>query len=132
MDTDKYKRLRLARNEINYKQTKVAKELKLSLRAYTRYESGEGEREITSKVLEFYAQKGININWLLTGEGEMFARPSAREGVPAELAPRVAAIVGLLSDIPEEQVDEVYKYISKEKRLADLEKTVEELKAKTG
>jgi transcriptional regulator with XRE-family HTH domain len=118
------------RGKLGFSQRKFAEKLGIPSTAISKYEQEliKPSAELLTKI----GFLGVNINWLLTGEGEMFTRPQEGEAAPAELDPRLAAIVGLLSDMPEEQVDEVYKYISKEKRMADLEKAVEELRTKTG
>ncbi len=67
-----YTRLFEARNALKLTQKQVAQASNLGLRTYCRYESGEGKRDIPSSVLKVIAQNGININWLLSGEGEMF------------------------------------------------------------
>lgn len=66
-----YQRLAEARHNLRMTQRGISEAIGLSLRAYARYESGEGGREIPSSVLNYYAQNGININWLLTGDGHM-------------------------------------------------------------
>lgn len=71
MDTI-YCRIAEARRELNLTQREAASSSGLSLRAYSRYESGEGGREIPSSVLGFYAQNGVNVNWILTGHGAIY------------------------------------------------------------
>lgn len=45
-----------------------------TLRAWQSYEKPEGEGSLPgSKVLQGLAQKGININWVLTGDGDMLS-----------------------------------------------------------
>ncbi len=80
MDTQN-RRLYLARKDMGMTQKRAAEMVALSLRAYVRYELDDtNKREIPAKVLTAYAQKGININWLLTGEGQMYLSA----GNPAE------------------------------------------------
>lgn len=66
-----YNRLTEARHHLNLTQRSVAEGSGLSLRAYARYESGEGNRDIPSTVLDFYARNGINTNWILIGSGNI-------------------------------------------------------------
>lgn len=69
-----YTRLANARKALNLTQKQAAEEADIALRTYCRYESGEGERDVPSSLLAFIAQNGIDVNWLLTGEGSMFTR----------------------------------------------------------
>lgn len=88
MDTQQ-KRLYLARkNVLGLTQKQAAELAGLSLRAYVRYEleDEENKREIPAKVLTVYAQKGININWLLTGCGNMKLDDDADCGAPHRLS----------------------------------------------
>jgi transcriptional regulator with XRE-family HTH domain len=124
-------RLKLLRNKLKLSQKEMAQKIGIATSTYQNYERNERKAPETF-IVDTSTAFEVSMVWLLTGEGEMFARPQVQEAVSEGLEPRLAAIVGLLADMPEEQVDEVYKYISKEKRLAELEKAVEELKAKAG
>lgn len=67
-----YMRLTDARKALSMTQKQLAQGSKMGLRTYCRYESGEGKRDLPSSLLMYLAQNDINMNWLLTGEGEMF------------------------------------------------------------
>jgi len=72
-------RLKLLRKMLGLTQKEMADELGVSRFAVIKWE--KGERDIPSEVYETLASKfGVNINWLLTGEGEPFVTPQG-EGV---------------------------------------------------
>lgn len=56
-------------------QHQFALQIGVSYRAYSRYENEGGE--IPASALEHLARLGVSINWLLTGEGEIFTSASA-------------------------------------------------------
>jgi len=64
-------RLKFIRQALGKTQKEMAQLLGVSLRAYQMYE--EGKTNIPLPKLRILAsQFGVNINWLLTGEGEPF------------------------------------------------------------
>ena len=63
-------RMKIARLELKETQKHIAKLAGINLRTYINYE--QGERETPVSVVVVYSSLGINPNWLLTGEGEMF------------------------------------------------------------
>ncbi|WP_281680153.1 S24 family peptidase [Synergistes jonesii] len=96
MDTQQ-KRLYQARKKVGLTQKQAADLAGLSLRGYVRYEleDDNNKREIPAKVLTVYAQKGININWLLTGNGEMSLSAldgDADSGAPHRLSNGLLAV----------------------------------------
>ena len=62
--------MKIARLELKETQKHIAKLAGINLRTYINYE--QGERETPVSVVIVYSLLGINPNWLLTGEGEMF------------------------------------------------------------
>jgi len=137
-----YRRLAESRNALGLKQREIASLSGTSLRAYARYESGEGERDIPSSVLDVYAQNGINTNWLLTGEGEIFL-PQASISVDAPPDEEIAAamkalqenvtlqkMVLMIRDMPEEKQRSVFEHISEKKQMIDMEREMRELREK--
>jgi transcriptional regulator with XRE-family HTH domain len=140
---DKFsERFKYFRDKLELTQRGLAEKLEIPSTAISKY-----EQELirpSADLLTKIGLMGININWLLTGEGEMMNSPPAPPGNDVMEArddttrkavevvsgdPRIAAIAGLLADMTKEEIDEVYKYISKEKRLGELERAVEELRA---
>ena len=148
----KYERLSKARKSLGMTQQQIASATNVSLRAYARYESGEGGREIPSTVLDFYAQNGVNINWLLTGEGPVLLSspdrvasesPEDKESSLAANALRddilAQKIVLMLQGVDEEGRREILANAEKIKqaaeeraRLVELEAQVEVLKGLVG
>jgi transcriptional regulator with XRE-family HTH domain len=74
-----YDRIAAARKALGLTQKEMANRSGIALRTYCRYESGEGERDIPSSLLTYVAQNGIDVNWLLTGEGAMFQHTQESE-----------------------------------------------------
>lgn len=66
-----------------------------------------------------------NLNWLLTGEGEPFIKKDP------SLDPRRQAIIKIISDMPEDKLDDIYKMLEKEKLLLELLEERKKIK-KTG
>lgn len=65
-------RLKLFRSELGLKQIEVCEVIGVSDRAYIGYEGG---RSIPGgEVLAGFIKLGLNVNWLLSGEGEMFLK----------------------------------------------------------
>lgn len=62
-------RLKKIRERDGYSQTDFARKLDLLIQTYARYE--KGERELPDSVKIKLRGLGTNIDWLLTGEGEM-------------------------------------------------------------
>ena len=130
-----YLRLAAARKRLGFTQKQMAEGSSIALRTYCRYESGEGEREIPSSILIFFAQNDINTNWLLTGEGEMMQGKGEAESVTTEAVEALSEdrmlekIVLMLADMSEAERREVFEHVQKAKRLSDLEQKVKALEA---
>lgn len=99
----------------------------------SKYEQGviKPSAEILSKM----SYMGININWLLTGEGEMTrgkseAKEVASEAVEALSEDRMLEkIVLMLAEMSDEARREVFSHVQKTKRFGELEREVAALKA---
>lgn len=70
-----------ARKKLGFTQQEFADLIGINLRTYVRYESPKSTREIPANVLQVFADKGISINWLFTGEGSMFIE---KDGAPRD------------------------------------------------
>ena len=74
------------------------------------------------------SKTGVDLNWLLLGEGRMDL-PSA--AAPTTFTEKLGTIFGMLEQMDEERrqilTDEIFVRIREAKRLADLERKVEEL-----
>lgn len=62
-------RLKIARNSLGATQNEIAINVSVSVQMWRAYESGKSVPG--GNVLEALARLGFNVNWLLTGEGEM-------------------------------------------------------------
>jgi len=75
--------LKKLREILGLTQEEMAQLLGVSLRAYQAYEKGSMEPKVGK--LEILAQKyKVNLNWLVTGEGEIFI-PQSKENLSPEL-----------------------------------------------
>lgn len=80
-------RLEKIRNILKFNPNAFAKALNIPQPTYVRYE--KGERKLSAELfLQLKEKFNININWLLTGEGEMFNSPPSLKlrKMPLELA----------------------------------------------
>lgn len=98
--------------------TKLAKMLNLSPGYLSEVENGKKamSQELFYSLIE---KLNINLNWLLTGEGEMFVKKKGdiyKEGIDS----RRQAIIQLIIDMPEDKLDDIFKMLEKEKLLMDL------------
>lgn len=66
-------RLKLIRKKLAVNQNEMSEKFGVSYRAYTSYERGERKPTI-GLFKNLYRNFNINLNWLITGEGEMFNR----------------------------------------------------------
>ncbi|MBA7713116.1 hypothetical protein ES703_122115 [subsurface metagenome] len=71
-------RLREIRKFRGLNQESFAKQLGVGFRTYIRYE--KGEREPSLSLLKSLAERGISVQWLLTGNGNMNAPPPGGSG----------------------------------------------------
>ncbi|HLP41226.1 MAG TPA: helix-turn-helix transcriptional regulator [Fibrobacteria bacterium] len=83
-------RLKKFRESLGLDYAGMAGGLGLEYQAYYQYENGK--RKIPQEILNALALKGLNLNWLATGEGSMRREPTFQELLYAEDRP--AAIVG--------------------------------------
>lgn len=75
-----------------------------------------------------FIDKGISLNWLLVGQGEMFFN-KIMESTEA-LNSDHARLIELFEELKTEQQQEALQLIAEKKRLNDLEKAVEDLQLK--
>jgi len=67
-----YVRLKALRKAWGFSQKKMAIRANIAISTYQYYE--RGERDTPSEILYLLTTYGVNAEWLLTGEGEMFQR----------------------------------------------------------
>lgn len=79
---------------------------------------------------------GVNLHWLLMGEGELQAGDGTSVPPAATLHPRLAEVEDLLARMDEGRraavLDDVFSRVQEAKRVADLERIVRELSRKLG
>jgi len=97
-----HSRLHTIRLNEGSNQQAFADAIGVGKRTFIRYENGE--RSIPHEVLEKIARMGYNINWLLTGEGEMLItdelrRDEARERELEELRSELKKIATRLEEL---------------------------------
>ena len=91
-------RLILIRSSWNESQAVFARKLGLKQPVYARYETGD--RTLPDDVKGKISQLGINLHWLITGEGEMFlekeAPPEAKDKFPEDPEQGMAMLDSML------------------------------------
>lgn len=143
-------RIREWRQALGLTQAAFSEQAGVPLRTIKGYESGE--RSPGMDALASIAKTGVNLNWLLTGEGSMrsgeekaatpdvaVATPDVAPGME-KYAARLEAILKLLEGIEDEGEREVlladfFARAQNAKQMAELKRTVADLRAaqqKTG
>jgi len=127
-------RLREWRRHLDLTQMELAARLDIDIGVLRKYENGinvPGGRVLTS-----LGETGVNLNWLLTGVGQMDETQSDVWSNNPNLSRRLAAIAGLLDGMKEEKrsavLDEIFSRVQEAKRVTDLEDLVSELSKKVG
>lgn len=140
-------RLRALRDCLGLTQVQMAERIGLPKRTIVGYENGE--REPGSAALAAYARTGVNMNWLLTGDGEMFHRKaepkpetSQEQAFAGFLPPdhpharRWAALIQLVEEEPDEArrdaiLADLYARAQEAAELAQLRRVVQALAKKS-
>lgn len=140
LDNEIGARLRYWRKSVlGMTQEQFAQRTGIHLSAIRKYESRSSLP--SGESLLAIAGTGINLHWLLTGEGDTRApaegyEQSGKTSAAAELAQRLAAIEGLLSGLAPEKrqavLNEIFSRVQEAKRVADLEELVRDLERKVG
>lgn len=96
-----HERLKLLRRKMRLNQADMATRMGVSLRAYQTYENNESKPK--AEDIARLAGDGIDLNWLLTGEGEMLRAAPAQGAQPSATQPLDealnAAIIEALSGL---------------------------------
>lgn len=120
-------------------QEQLAQRTGIHLSAIRKYESRLSLP--SGESLLAIAGTGINLHWLLTGEGDARApaaggQPSRETSAATELAQRLTAIEGLLNGLEPDKrqavLNEIFSRVQEAKRVADLEEVVRGLEKKVG
>jgi len=131
-------RLKQWRQFLGLTQQQFCERTGIPLRTLRGYEGGT--RHPGEDALAAIARTGVNMNWLLTGEGEMLPREvpeSALKGVQREHLRRWEAIVSLVQGIEDQAareaaLDELYARAQTAAELAELRRAVAALQKKAG
>lgn len=112
-DAELGQRLRAWRQALGLTQAQMAERLGLHIGVLKKYETGQNTPG--GEALAAYARTGVNMNWLLTGDGEMFHRKaepkpetSQEQAFAGFLPPdhpharRWAALIQLVEEEPDE------------------------------
>lgn len=79
--------------------------------------------------IEIAENKGLTLDWLLTGEGPML-KGGVKEAVEEQaLTPRQQAVLGLFNALPDEKQREILSALEDKKRMIDMEAEFKELKS---
>ena len=125
------RRLKALREMLEMSQADLANKLGVSQKAISQWE--RGERDIpTTMLLKLHELTGVNLHWLLTGEGEPFAHPTQED----------EEFEQLIKSIPHqyrEQIKEIFKSIlfiagleSAKKGLKEKESSTHSTKSTSG
>lgn len=72
-------RLREIRDHVSVGQQEFAEQLRVPARTYQAYERAESW--LSSAILRALAERGFDVNWLLTGSGQMHPKPTKNTGL---------------------------------------------------
>jgi transcriptional regulator with XRE-family HTH domain len=138
-ENDFAERLRLWRKGVlEMSQEQFAEATGVHLSAIRKYEKRHSVPSTES--LLAIARTGVDIHWLLTGEGDMRAPATgpdskAKTAADAKLVSRLMAIEILISSIQDDKrsavLDEIFYRVQEAKRVTDLEDLVKSLKRKS-
>ena len=123
-------RMRQWRKNLALTQMALAERLNIDIGVLRKYENGINVPG--GRVLASLGEAGVNLNWLLTGDGQMDSTQTLQTDIPwndnPDLARRLTAIASLLDGIDEERrsavLDEIFSRVQEAKRVADLENLV--------
>lgn len=83
--------LKKIRLKLGYSQQEIADKLRININTYRGYEYNK--REMPYEILKFLSNSfGVNINWLLTGNGDMFFNSPKNEDFPKKESNSVNSI----------------------------------------
>ena len=116
-------RLRKYLFETKKNVTQLANEIGVTPSAFNKVVKGEGLP--SSKVLTPLAKLGVNINWLLTGEGEMLSKKALTKEEQKIINQGTISSIGNNNNIENKTINETIQ----SKEIVHLKETIEQLKA---
>lgn len=131
------KRLQIWRKSLGYSQSKFAKLIGIPLSTLKGYELGH--RSPGSDALTSIATTGVNLNWLLSGDGQMQEDTTNEQilnslelEVPAEFEEFFEGLFNVLLKLNEEKrasiLNDMIARAQESARIDELEKALEELR----
>jgi transcriptional regulator with XRE-family HTH domain len=108
-------RLKQLRRRLNkMTQSEFAKPLEIPYTAISKYETDQinPSSEILSKIGKIYK---VNLNWLLTGEGEIFL---SQDSIPRE-------IIEIIYNLESNYQEDIFKYIEERRKLSTFDKQLD-------
>lgn len=126
-------RIKAWRHALGLTQDEFSRRAGIPKRTLVGYENAE--REPGAAALAAIARTGCDMNWLLTGEGQMIPQVPARiEENAAQYGRRWEKIIALVEGIEDEQeraafLDELYARARQTAELAELRRAVRDLSA---
>lgn len=128
-------RIRTWRKHLGLTQKEFSSRTRLHIGVVRKYENGVNVPG--GEALVAIGKTGVNLNWLLLGQGDMCAEASAES--PAfddAYLRRIDAVKGLLDGLEEDRrnavLEEIFSRVQEAKRVADLEELVREVVKKLG
>ncbi|WP_141056310.1 MULTISPECIES: helix-turn-helix domain-containing protein [Tepidiphilus] len=128
-------RLRMWRMHLGLTQKEFSSLTGLHIGVVRKYENGVNVPG--GEALVAIAKTGVNLNWLLLGQGDMCAETSSESPAPRDTYLRkIDAVKGLLDGLDEDRrnavLEEIFSRVQEAKRVADLEELVREMARKLG
>ncbi|PIQ23471.1 hypothetical protein COW36_09210 [bacterium (Candidatus Blackallbacteria) CG17_big_fil_post_rev_8_21_14_2_50_48_46] len=127
-------RLKQWRKHLGLTQEKFAEQIRVHIGVFKKYE--QGKNTPGGEALAAIAETGVNINWLLTGEGSMAMADSSTDsqvlpGQLSEVQEKMKRLFDLLLQIDEEKrgvaIAEMLSKVQDAVRMNELERMVKEL-----
>lgn len=128
-------RLRMWRKHLGLTQQEFSSRTGLHIGVVRKYELGVNVPG--GEALVAIGKTGVNLNWLLLGQGDMCAEAGAKQPAFGDAyLRRLDAVKGLLDGLEEGRrnavLEEIFSRVQEAKRVADLEELVREMARKLG
>lgn len=124
-------RIKIWRKHLGLTQEEFSIRTGLHIGVVRKYENGVNVPG--GEALVAIGKTGVNLNWLLLGEGPMCSEPPQPDEAYLK---RLDAVRGLLDGLEEGKrgtvLDEIFSRVQEAKRVADLEELVRDLRKKVG
>jgi len=122
-------RIKLVREHSGLKQNSFARSIGIS-QSYLSELLNNAKMPSQTILIAISLRYAINLNWLLTGEGEMLLTREAKECPSGATDIVTEKILIMLEDLDEEEKRDVLKYLDKAKHKKKLEERIKQLEAR--